>query len=151
MITVEKQKGHIYYRCTKKWTKCGQPYTRQEELDRQLSYMIQKVSLRQDWAEKLLEMAETEKQKSAQSCFTFAQEANEEIKAVNTKLQRLLDSYLEQDIDREIYRVKKAKLLFEKKSLEERLNGFEQKQNDWLEPFQNWIKVASNLEKNRKG
>ncbi len=147
MITAEKQKGHIYYRCTKKWTKCSQPYIREEELDRQLSSMIQKVSLRQNWAEKLLNMAEAEKQKSAQSSFAFAQEANEKIKAINIKLQRLLDGYLEQDIDREVYRQEKAKLLSEKKSLEEQLRNFEQKQNDWLESFQSWIKVASNLDK----
>ncbi len=147
MITAEKQKGHIYYRCTKKWTTCSQRYIREEELDRQLSSLIQKVSLRQDWTEKLLEMSEKDKQKSAQSCFAFAQEANEKIKNINIKLQRLLDGYLDQDIDREVYRAEKAKLLSDKKSLEERTTNFEQKQNDWLEPFQNWIKVASNLEK----
>ena len=37
-------------------------------------------------------------------------------------------SYLEQDIDREIYRTEKARLLSEKKSLEEQMANFEQKQ-----------------------
>ena len=47
MITAELQKGHIYYRCTKKskTIECNQTYTRQEELDRQLSDMITTVSL----------------------------------------------------------------------------------------------------------
>ena len=66
------------------------------------------------------------------------------------KLQRLLDGYLEQDIDREIYRIEKAKLLYEKKSLDEQNIKLEQKQNDWLEPMEKWIKVASNLEKNAR-
>lgn len=35
----------------------------------------------------------------------------------------------------------------EKKSLDEKMARIEQKQNDWLEPFQNWIKVAINLVK----
>jgi len=148
MITAEKQKGHIYYRCTKKCKqKCSQPYTREEELDRQLSSLIQKVSLRPDWADKLLKMAEADKEKSAQSVSAFAQETREKIKSIEIKLQRLLDGYLEQDIEREVYREKKAKLLSEKKSLEGRIIKLEQKQNDWLEPFQNWIKVASNLVK----
>ncbi len=148
MITAEKQKGHIYYRCTKKGKqKCSQPYVREEELNRQLSSKIQKVSLRTDWAEKLLAMAEQDKEKSAQSVSAFAQEKREEIKNIEIKLQRLLDGYLEQDIEREVYREKKAKLLSEKKSLEEQIYKVEQKKNDWLEPFQNWIKVASNLVK----
>ncbi len=147
MITAEKQKGHIYYRCTKKKIKCSQPYTREEELDRQLSSLIQKVSLRQDWADKLLEMAEKDKAVSAQSVSAFVLESQNKIRAIQTKLQRLLDGYLEQDIEREIYREQKTKLLLEKKSLDEKMARIEQKQNDWLEPFQNWIKVATTLVK----
>ena len=147
MITAEKQKGHIYYRCSKKKIKCSQPYIREEELDRQLSSLIQKVSLRADWAKKLLEMAEANKEKSAQSVSVFVQESQNQIRAINAKLQRLLDGYLEQDIEREIYREQKAKLLLAKKSLDEKMARIEQKQNDWLEPFQNWIKVATNLVK----
>ena len=43
--------------------------------------------------------------------------------------------------------LKETKLLLEKKSLEERIIRIKQKQNDWLEPFQNWIKVALSLVK----
>src|SRR3990167_8509467 len=147
MITAEKQKVHIYYRCSKKKVKCSQPYIREEELDRQLSSLIQKVSLRQDWAEKLLVMAEKDKAVSAQSVSVFVQESQNKIRAINSKLQRLLDGYLEQDIEREIYREQKTKLLLEKKSLDEKMARIEQNQNDWLEPFQNWIKVATTLVK----
>ena len=148
MITAEKQKGHIYYRCTKKGKqKCSQPYTREEEINRQLSSLIQKVSLPADWAEKLLEMAEKDKEQSAQSVSAFVQESQDKIHAIQAKLQRLLEGYLEQDIERETYREQKTKLLLEKKSLEEKMARIEQKQNDWLEPFQNWIKVASTLVK----
>ena len=147
MITAEKQKGHIYYRCTKKKIKCSQPYTREEELDRQLSSLIQKVSLRPDWADKLLEMAEKDKAVSAQSVSAFVLEAQDKIRAINTKLQRLLDGYLEQDIEHEDYREQKTKLVYEKKSLEEKMARIEQKQNDWLEPMKEWIKVATTLVK----
>ena len=151
---VKKQKNgnvhdYIYYHCTKKnkSIKCLEPCIRQEELDKQISSLLQKFSLRPDWAEKLLEMAETNKEKSAQSVSTFVVKSQNQIRAIQTKLRRLLDGYLEQDIEREIYREQKAKLLFEKKSLDEKMTRIEQKQNDWLEPFQNWIKVASTLVK----
>jgi len=92
-------------------------------------------------------MAEKDREVSAQSVSAFVQESQDKIRTIQTKLQRLLDGYLEQDIEREIYREQKTKLLLEKKSLEEKMARIEQKQNDWLEPFQNWIKVASNLVK----
>ena len=151
---VKKQKNgnvhdYIYYHCTKKnkTIKCPEPCIRQENLDEQLSSLIQKVSLRPDWAEKLSKMLENDKTKSAQSVSAFVQESGEKIKIINTKLQRLLDGYLEQDIDREIYRIEKSKLLSEKKSLEEQNIKLEQKQNDWLEPMAKWINYAQNMEK----
>src|SRR3990167_2715866 len=151
---VKKQKNgnvhdYIYYHCTNKnkSVKCLEPCIRQEELDKQLSSLIQKFSLRADWAEKLLEMAEKDKAVSAQSVSAFVLESQNKIRAIQTKLQRLLDGYLEQDIERETYREQKAILLSEKKSLDEKMARIEQKQNDWLEPFQNWIKVATTLVK----
>jgi hypothetical protein len=65
--------------------KCRQPYTREEELDRQLSSLIQIVSLRADWAEKLLAMAERDKEKSAQSTSAFVQEAQSKIRAIKAE------------------------------------------------------------------
>ena len=151
---VKKQKNgnthdYIYYHCTKKnkSIKCLEPCIRQEELDKQISSLLQKFSLRLDWAEKLLGMAEADKDKTAQSVSAFVLESQNQIRAIQTKLQRLLDGYLEQDIEREIYREQKTKLLMEKKSLDEKMARIEQKQNDWLEPMKEWIKVASNLVK----
>ena len=149
MITAEIQKGNVYYRCTKKHKtiRCNQPYIRGEDLNQQLSKMIQKVSLPQDWAKELLQMAEKDQQETAQSCFAFVQKAREKTKEINLKLQRLLDAYLEQMIERETYLEKKSKLMSEKKTLEEQIIRFEQKQNDWLEPFRNWINKALNAPK----
>ena len=151
---VKKQKngnvhGYIYYHCTKKnkSIKCPEPCIRQESLDEQISSLLQKFSLRADWAEKLLGMAETNKEKSAQSVSAFVLESQNQIRAINQKLQRLLDGYLEQDIEREIYREQKTKLLMAKKSLDEKMARIEQKQNDWLKPMKEWIKVATTLVK----
>ena len=116
-------------------------------MDKQISSLLQKVSLRPDWAEKLQAKLENDKKKFVQSVSAFVQESGEKIKVITTKLQRLLNGYLEQDIEREIYRQEKAKLLSEKKSLEEKIVRFEQKQNDWLEPMRNWINYAQNIEK----
>ena len=149
---VKKQKNgnvhnYTYYHCTKKnkMVKCEEPCIRQEELNRQLSSLIQKVSLRQDWAEQLREMLEKEKSESAQSSTAFVQESQNRIRAIQTKLQRLLDGYLAQDIEREIYRVEKAKLLSEKKSLEEQMARIEQKRTGWLEPMAGWVKEGKLL------
>ena len=149
---VKKQKNgnihnYTYYRCTKKSkvVKCSEPCIRQEEMDRQLSSLIKSVSLPPDWAEELNRLALQDHKKSAQSHSAVIEEVKKEIKSIEVKLQRLLDGYLEQVIEQEIYRAEKAKLLFTKKSLEAKIFSLLHKQNDWLEPFQNWLKDAQNL------
>ena len=137
---------YTYYRCTKKskLTKCNQPFIRQEELDRQLSNHIATVSLRQDWADKMLDKLKSEEINVAQSCHAFVGEKQAEIKVINEKLQRLLDSYLEQDIEHDMYLIKKSDLLALKKKLEEQILSFKQTQNAWLEPMKQWIMEAAN-------
>ena len=71
----------------------------------------------------------------------------QKIQNIKIKLERLLTGYLDQDIEKEIYRSEKGKLLLQKKSLEEEMTSLSHKQNDWLEPFQNWVKVAQELDK----
>ena len=88
----------------------------------------------------------SDKEKFAQSVSAFVLESQNQIRAINEKLQRLLDGYLEQDIERETYREQKQ-TSYGKKSLDEKMARIEQKQNDWLEPMKEWIKVASNLVK----
>jgi len=53
----------------------------------------------------------------------------------------------DQDIEKETYRVEKGKLILQKKSLEEEMTSLSHKQNDWLAPFQNWLKEAQSLDK----
>ena len=65
--------------------KCPEPCIRQEELDKQISSLLQKFSLRADWAEKLLEMAEKDKEKSAQSVSAFVLESQNQIRAIQYK------------------------------------------------------------------
>ncbi len=143
------QHFYTYYHCTKKskTMKCPEPCIRQEVLDAQISSLLQKVSLPPDWAEYLNQRLEKDKTESAQSVSAFVSENEKRISNISVRLQRLLDGYLEQDIEREIYRTEKAKLLSEKKSLEEQNLTFLQKQKHWLEPMAEWIKVAGNLEK----
>ena len=151
---VKKQKNgnlheYVYYHCSKRSRaiKCPEPCIRQEELDKQLSSLLQKFSLRADWAEQMNTMLEKDKKESAQFCTAFVQEGETKIQSIKIKLQRLLDGYLEQDIEQQTYRIEKAKLLSEKKSLEEQIINLEQKRTGWLEPMQEWIKEASSLPK----
>jgi site-specific DNA recombinase len=140
---------YVYYHCTKKnkLVKCKNPAIPEEDLNAQISSLLQKFSLKKDWAEQIMKMLEKDKDETAQSSFAFVKENEERLVLIKSKLQKLLDGYLEQDIEREIYLKKKAELISEKKTLEEKISTLSQKRTGWIEPMEKWIKEAENLEK----
>jgi hypothetical protein len=101
--------------------------------------------LPRDWAEELEKMARNDFKNSAKSVGASVKESEIKISVISQKLERLLNGYLEQDIEKEIYRVEKVKLILQKKSLEEEMTSLSHKHNDWLEPLLDWLKVAQNL------
>ena len=146
-VTAEKQKGHVYYRCTRKSKamKCIEPYVREEELDNQLSDLLISYSMPNDWAQDLQARLAKDEQKNQTASGVFVANAQTKIQSLQSKLQRLLDGYLDQDIDRDTYVEKKAELMSEKKSLEEQSSKLTLANTSWLEPFKEWITEASSL------
>ena len=68
-----------------------------------------------------------------------------QIARLNGKQKILLDSYLDQDIDRQTFLAKKSEILSEKKSLEESLANLQTNQFAWLEPMRNWLETAKSI------
>lgn len=138
-ITAEVQKGHTYYRCTKKsrsttlW--CLQPYIREEDLDKEISDLLKPYSLRADWADEMLERVKNEKRENAQSARLLADQKRAEIAKLNFRLQTMLDSFLDGIIDRESFVAEKSKAMSQRKSLEEQSVALLTGRADWLEPF----------------
>src|SRR3989344_6569285 len=138
-ITAETQKGHNYYRCTKKRIPCSQPYVREEALAEGLSAVLQKVSLSSAWVNKMTEILDQEQTTQAQAGSAFAQNLKNTIKVCEGKLDRLLDIHLEDTITTEEYTAKKQTFLNQKIETEHRLRDFERKGNRWLELCEEFI------------
>ena len=156
MITGEKRTKHqkngniheyIYYHCTKKRKdmKCLEPHIRQEELDRQLSELLSEYSLPDKWASDFQAILSSDEQKEQSSSSLLVANAQTNIASLQRKLQRLLDSYLDQDIDRETYLAKKAELMSEKKSLQEQSSKLTLAGSVWVEPMRQWIIKANSI------
>ena len=152
LITAETQKGHNYYHCTKRKTKCSQKYIREEELAQQISQSIQKVSLPDDWVRKMIAELKKEKIETTQSSTSFAQKVEKEIVIIDEKLERLMSAYLENALTLEEYQKIKNKLVEEKQLLKNKKASFEQKRNNWFEPaieFVKGVKYTEILAKSR--
>ncbi len=145
-ITAEVQKGHTYYRCTKKSKvhRCSQKFTREGVLDRELSALMRPFTLPTDWTEEMLALMAKEERDSAQSACRLTEEKQAEIAEVQACLDRLIAIYIAQEIDRDSFLPQKEELLARKKLLQEQMRKSERCQNAWLEPFREWVKAAKN-------
>ena len=136
-----------YYRCTKKLGKCSQRYLREDLLAEQLKSRLQNVALPDDWAEKMTAQVDVWEKDNAQSAQSFAQNLDEKIKEAETKLDKLVNAFLDGSIEKETYLVKKDELIKTKTDLNKRKSYFGRKGNNWIEPLRNWINTAHHAEK----
>ena len=142
-VTAEKQKGHVYYRCTKKRGVCDEKYLREELLAEQLQDMVQRVILPQNWADNML--AELDKEEASEQA-TMSPELTKlqnEKGGTDAKLNRLLDLQLEGGLSLEEYKQKKGELVDRSIDLDQKITKLERSGNNRLEPMREFIKTSS--------
>ncbi|MBU1083378.1 recombinase family protein [Patescibacteria group bacterium] len=156
-ITAEEQRGHVYYRCSrksKKIEKCTQPYLREESLIAQLKGMMDQVTLPQNWLNNFLnEIDKISGSLESRANGQFSK-IDSESQKIQSKVSRLADLYIENDLSRAEYLARKEKLLSEKVALLERrrkiANTTERMRLEQmrkpLELLQDWISCASGVD-----
>jgi len=144
-ITTETQKGHNYLRCTKRKNPCSQKYTREEIITSEIQKKIKKVSLPDDWAKWMLAENEKDKLVEAQSSTLFADSTKADISLLDSKIEKLMNAYLENALSLEEYRDAKSALVNQKQLLKEKLSAFEQKANNRFELTEKFLKYNIEL------
>ena len=147
-ITAELQKGHNYYRCTKKKSGCQEKhYLREESLAEQIKGYLQKVSLSSQDTEKVLFELEKEGTQAKEQAKVSVQNLKMKLSEVGKQLEKLLDVYLSEVITTEEYTLQKQKLINEKLELNEKITDFEQNGLSWLEPAREFVLSLAKAEK----
>jgi DNA invertase Pin-like site-specific DNA recombinase len=139
-ITAELQKGHNYYRCTKKREICSQKYVREEVLTEQVKSFLQKVSLPSQDTEKVLHELDNDEQKAKLDNRVVLQNLKSEIDDIGAKLDKLLSAYLDEIVSAEEYAAQKQKLLSRKIECGEEIGEIENGSVSWLEPARAFVK-----------
>ncbi len=141
-ITGERQKGHHYYRCTKKRGRCTEPYLREEKFADQLKDMIAKVALPEESYQQMLACWAKDQAEASQPVAALKAEISQRVPEIQQKLDRLLDSHIEGLVDKAQFQSKKETLLASKMELEEKLKTLEQGATGWLEPCREFLEAA---------
>jgi len=149
-ITAEIQKGHNYYRCTKKKGVCQEKhYLREENLIEQIKSFLQKVSLSNQDAKRVLAELEKDELQTKEQAKTTVQNLKEELSQIEKQLEKMMDVYLAEVISTEEYTSRKQKILTRKLELQEKIRDFEQKGLSWLEPAREFVLNLNYAEKLR--
>ena len=146
-ITTETQKGHNYLRCTKRKNPCLQKYVREEIITSQIKEEIKKVSLPLNWANWMIAENAKDRQSENQSSEIFSQKTKDEISLLDSKVEKLMNLYLENVLSLEEYRDSKNRLMNQKQLLKEKLSAFEKKSHNRFELTDKFLKAnISNME-----
>jgi site-specific DNA recombinase len=147
-VTAERQKGHHYYRCTKKLGPCDlRGYVREEALADFMRDEIRRVSISDEWADLMLAQLQVWRRDETDRATAEAQRYKDQLAELDTRVNRLLDVFLDGSITREDYAGRKAEFLNEKAKRRGKLTEIEAKGNCWLEPLENFVKAANQAEK----
>ena len=139
-ITAEIQKGHTYYRCTKKRGPCdSKKFLREEALLSQIDKAILKVHIDDETKDKIINRLEGLSQGESKSSFSLSDELRQRLKESDEKIERLIDVYINRELSSEEYQAKKAKLLNNKQEVKEKLAETEKISGGWLEPSKNFV------------
>ena len=143
-ITAEKKKGHIYYHCTKKKGPClSKKFLREEALLSQVNKAIMKIYIDEETKGKMINRLEELFQGESKASFSLSQEVKNRLKEFNEKTERLVDIFIDRQITQEEYAKRKAKLLNDKKDLEEKLQEIEKSSGGWLEPAKQFVTTCN--------
>ena len=148
-ITKRQKNGnvhrYVYYRCTKKRLKCDEPYIREEALTAQLKRAVSGYALPKEWADEMFKLADQDERASGISARSAVAKAREELADIDTKLSRLTDLYIDQDIERSVYLERKKTLMSDKRTVNEKIATLEHDATAWLQPLREWITEAQSL------
>ena len=142
-ITAERQKGHIYYRCTKKVKPCKQKFLREEALLEQINKAILKVFIDDNNRDEIFSYWDRQSQDARKASFSSSRDIEIKISKHDQRIERLIDLYIDRQLTEAEYQHKKAKLLNEKQDLVEKLHELKKRRSGWLEPAKEFISLCN--------
>ena len=136
-----------YYRCSRKnkAVECSEPAVREAVLWEQLSALLLDYSLPSEAVAWLLDKIEADERAESSYNLSAGEDLRRQVADLTTKQKLLLDSYLDQVIDRQTFTEKKAELMSQKATFDEQLARLERGGTAWIEPMRRWVLIIGSI------
>ena len=109
--------------------------------------IVYKASLSPFAAKKFLEWGRIDAQSDKENSKLEVKQLTSAILEIDTKLERLLDGYLDKTIETADYQSKKNELIQNKFELQEKIKEIEERGCGWLGPFEEFVNCAQSAQK----
>ena len=149
-ITAEKQKGHVYYRCTKTFGthRCSQPYLREEKLIELIGEELRKIQFDNEILDLVIDAS---KEKYASMGAETAEQEKmlrATLKENQSRKDSLVEKFIDNAIPKEIYDRKYSELSEEEAGIKERIQNLKATDTRVIENIETavrFIKTAHDL------
>ena len=149
---IKKQKNgnrheYIYYHCSRKSkvVKCHNSPVRSESIETQAVELLKSFVPQTDIISVLDKMITDDENGETDKNFSVVATLREQIQTLVAKQRILLETYLDQDIDRQTFVAKKSEIMGKKKTLDEQLANLQRNENCWVKPMRNWLAGVNSL------
>src|SRR3989344_8476412 len=137
-VTNLRGKKYRYYRCTKKkGNGCSQKYIQEKDLVAQIRARLQSVALPDEWTDLMMIKVNTWEKDITHLSAAVVQERENKIQSTQVKLDKLISAYIDGDVPKDSYLVKKEELIKQKVNLLNTSLG--QQSQKWIEPLRQFI------------
>ncbi len=143
-ITIEEQKGHIYYHCTQHKGKHGARYVREETFNAQVVQALSDICPTDEQYRILIEAMQKEcandeeKRKAILAHLVSERSKNEK------RAERLFDLYLDGELDKEEYQARRQELNAERTVLNRQIANVDNNTGEWFENIQSIMDLVKN-------
>ena len=146
-FTAEIQKGHTYYRCTKKsrLKRCSQRYIREEELDAQIARLLSPFALGPAAADRFLLQLATDQLSYREINSHMIRDRVATRNEAAARFARVKDSLFRGIIAPEDADEERKRYLETKRVMDDAIAALTRGEDIWLEPMRDWVLKARNL------
>jgi site-specific DNA recombinase len=142
MITASRHKGHMYLRCTKKKGPCSQLYLREDDAQRQIAQIVQRLVIPEAIGSALIAQLQTQQRKDTAGAANDVRRIDATITRYDEKVRRLTDAYVDGTLTANEFRVRKDKLVLARQKSVEILTTLKERPLERLEPAIRFIRVS---------
>ena len=137
--TGKSGRRYRYYRCSKKRSRCSQPYVQESELAEKITARLQTISLPDRCTGWMLNKVDEWEREETAASGSEVQNLSDQVKANEARMEKLVSTYLDGDVPKEMYLKRKDALMRVLAALKEQKKDFERGRKNWVEPLREWI------------